>query len=557
MKKSIILAVVVTILAAFEPARADEVIPPTARQSVVGEGITDSYIFSIYASTVPSGEAVVGSVYIGHYPPSAGDVVASGGVTLLCVSGKRAVIAGAVEYGPSSGKWYALHVEDNGQTTPPSDLLRLEILDAPPTDCAALAFNLDSPWQVTGGDIGVADGRLPPAPMPPLANADIDQSVHQGAVVTLDGSGSSDPDDNYPLSYDWKIISRPEGSSAALLNPVLFNPSFTADVAGDYKIQLIVTDSKGMTSAPDEVLVSTYNTAPVADAGTDKAITLAGTTVTLYGTQSYDPEGDPITYQWAITAKPDASSALISDPAAATPTFIADVNGTYEISLIVSDPWVSSTIDSVTVSFNNVKPIADAGGNQSILLGETATFDGRSSSDANLDPLSFHWNLVSKPGGSQALLACLLRSIQDPVCTHTARLEPDMVGTYVVSLTVNDGIEDSAPSNVTVTVLSGQDRPKEVLRQLIEAINGLDPAVFKNANMAKALTNKINAVLADIEQGNYAAALDKLRNDILGKTDGCAVEGTTDKNDWIKTCSAQGQVYPMVMEAIRLLEGML
>ena len=33
---------------------------------------------------------------------------------------------------------------------------------------------------------------------PPIARINVDQPVHPGSLVTLDGSGSSDPDGNYP-----------------------------------------------------------------------------------------------------------------------------------------------------------------------------------------------------------------------------------------------------------------------------------------------------------------------------------------------------------------------
>lgn len=65
--------------------------------------------------------------------------------------------------------------------------------------------------------------------------------------------------------------------------------------------------------------------------------------------------------------------------------------------------------------------------------------------------------------------------------------------------------------------------------------------------------HKINAVLIDIDQGLYPEALDKLQNDILKKTDGCTTAGVPDKNDWIVNCTAQGRIYPLIIEAIRLL----
>jgi hypothetical protein len=57
-----------------------------------------------------------------------------------------------------------------------------------------------------------------------------------------------------------------------------------------------------------------------------------------------------------------------------------------------------------------------------------------------------------------------------------------------------------------------------------------------------------------IEEERYEEALDKLENDILQKTNGCAETGAPDKNDWIQDCDTQNQVYPFITEAIALLK---
>jgi hypothetical protein len=49
----------------------------------------------------------------------------------------------------------------------------------------------------------------------------------------------------------------------------------------------------------------------------------------------------------------------------------------------------------------------------------------------------------------------------------------------------------------------------------------------------------------------------KLGHGILGKINGCAEIGTPDKNDWIKTCDAQNQIYPQIVEVIELLRDMI
>ncbi len=91
---------------------------------------------------------------------------------------------------------------------------------------------------------------------------------------------------------------------------------------------------------------------------------------------------------------------------------------------------------------------------------------------------------------------------------------------------------------------------------------GSDPEVpiediLKNANMQNALLNKLNAVIADIEAGNYADVLAKLQNDILKKTDGCANSGAPDKNDWVKDCDSQAIIYQAILDAITMVEALL
>jgi hypothetical protein len=78
----------------------------------------------------------------------------------------------------------------------------------------------------------------------------------------------------------------------------------------------------------------------------------------------------------------------------------------------------------------------------------------------------------------------------------------------------------------------------------------LDQRSLKNRNMKNALLNKINALQQMIADELYEEALDKLRNDLLKKTDGCALTGEPDKNDWIKTCEAQSQIYPLIIKTI-------
>ena len=81
------------------------------------------------------------------------------------------------------------------------------------------------------------------------------------------------------------------------------------------------------------------NNSPVADAGVNQSIT-STSLVTLNGAGSYDPDGDPMTYHWALDAVPDGSGLmsteapfLVNDERDAVTSFTADVEGTYVVSL--------------------------------------------------------------------------------------------------------------------------------------------------------------------------------------------------------------------------------
>jgi hypothetical protein len=111
-------------------------------------------------------------------------------------------------------------------------------------------------------------------------------------------------------------------------------------------------------------------------------------------------------------------------------------------------------------------------------------------------------------------------------------------------------------SSLELKSISAVPEPATEIARLLVSVKNLPTAVFQNKNMGKALTNKLNAVLSMLDQGNYAEALEKLQNDILGKTDGCAKNGKPDSNDWVKTCVAQSQIYPDVIDIIGLLQEM-
>jgi len=383
----------------------------------------------------------------------------------------------------------------------------------------------------------------------PVANAGTPQTVALGTSVTLDGSGSNDPDGNYPLAYAWVMVP-PAGSQATLSDAASVAPSFTVDTAGNYSILLVVTDSFGLASDPAVVTISTLNSAPVATAGPDQTLDSIGVTVQLDGSQSYDFDNDPITYAWTITTMPSGSTATLSDPTSATPTFWADVVGEYVVQLQVSDnKGAVSTPDEVQVTVQvkatNTQPVADAGGNQIVETGNTAQLDGSKSYDIDGDALTYSWAFVSAPGSIPQL---------NGATTVNPTFVPDVEGDYVVSLVVNDGTVDSLPSNADILAIAPPHITDFVLAcmDIVNAMNSIDLACYQNANMRETMTSKIQIAVKDYLAGKYSSAHSKLANDVSFRTDGY-LSGGADGSDWIICLDAQALVYPKIQYAIGLL----
>lgn len=88
----------------------------------------------------------------------------------------------------------------------------------------------------------------------PIAAAGLDQTVPMSAVVTLDGSGSGDPDGELPLNYRWMQTG---GIAVTLADDTAVSPTFTApDNVADLIFTLTVTDAAGLESPADEIVVA-------------------------------------------------------------------------------------------------------------------------------------------------------------------------------------------------------------------------------------------------------------------------------------------------------------
>lgn len=93
---------------------------------------------------------------------------------------------------------------------------------------------------------------------------------------------------------------------------------------------------------PITVTVPAVNTAPIANAGPNQTIPV-GSSVTLDGSASKDPDGNALSYAWSLKSLPAGSTARLSSVTTVNPSFVPDMPGIYVVQLVVNDGTVNST----------------------------------------------------------------------------------------------------------------------------------------------------------------------------------------------------------------------
>ncbi|MFC2071989.1 S8 family serine peptidase [Chloroflexota bacterium] len=172
------------------------------------------------------------------------------------------------------------------------------------------------------------------------------------------------------------------------------------------------------------------NTLPVADADGPYSGT-EDVAITFDGLGSYDSDGDPLTYAWDFG---DGSTGT-----GANPSYAYIAGGTYTVTLVVNDGKADSEPSTTTADIIEVNdsPVAEAGSDQTAVVGAVVTFDGSSSYDIDGTIVAYDWDFGDENTGT----------------SETATHAYVTAGTYTVILVVTDdgGLTDADEATVTVT----------------------------------------------------------------------------------------------------------
>ena len=228
----------------------------------------------------------------------------------------------------------------------------------------------------------------------PVAQAGYPIEMFEGDSSYLYGSLSYDYDGD-SLSYSWQVPSGFWIQDSTQADSRFSAPQVTHDTT--FNLVLKVFDGQ-LWSAPDtcKVTVKNKNHAPVAKivstAQTFYGVIMnEGDTLWIDGSPSYDPDGDSLSYDWALPKAfrffhYDSVKVMVIAPSVSKTT-------SFDASLFVKDPGQLRSHDDFIIQVRNVNhaPVADAGKPFNVLSGKNGELDGSGSGDPDGDSLLFTW----------------------------------------------------------------------------------------------------------------------------------------------------------------------
>ncbi|MGD0089410.1 MAG: PKD domain-containing protein, partial [Planctomycetota bacterium] len=440
-----------------------------------------AYVFKVTVTNAKglsvSGQAMVGVKDALARPPSA--IV--DGPKKPASTGTKVVLSGARSADPAKKRLKYLWKQEDGPggakvpgNVPGPEDKEWEFV---PTEPGRYVFSLVVSNGVNKSDPDKFELTVAKANNPPVANivGPAGGRLQIGEKVTLDGSTSSDPD-NDKLTYKWrKAEAQPKGGAklgeVELANTDQEKATAQGVTAGPVRIELVVNDGT-VDSEPAyvDLNVLRLNHPPVAKITGPEAAKVGGA-VELSAAESSDPDGDPITYVWSQPADGGPEIGVRGgDLRKKILKFKPQRPGSYVISLVVVDSEglkSEPVTHKVEVKGPHKAPIAVATrvGNEAVAVGSEVKLTAHGSRGAEGATLKYKWKQVAgetlAPFANDAL-----------VDSEVVNAVPKTPGKYAFELVVNDGEMDSPPAALSFTAKAANRPPVAVAADVLPCAPG-------------------------------------------------------------------------------------
>jgi Ca2+-binding RTX toxin-like protein/PKD repeat protein len=278
------------------------------------------------------------------------------------------------------------------------------------------------------GDISEDTALVTILNVAPTVSAGDDQDTDEGVAVVFAGS-FTDPGSADTHTYTWAFG---DGTTAT----GTLTPTHTYADDGTYTATLTVTDNDGAV-ATDSLTVNALNVPPSVSAGPDATVnegsTYAGVVHFTDPAGLHDIHAATVNYGDG-TGSQAVAVVQLSDTLSLSHVY-AD-NGSYTVTVTVTDHDGASGSDTASVTVNNVAPSVNVGDDQSILEGSPSAFGAFVSDPSPVDTFSYAWDFGD--GTTSNSLAA----------THTYADN----GTYTATLTVADDDGEATSDTLVVAV---------------------------------------------------------------------------------------------------------
>jgi hypothetical protein len=286
---------------------------------------------------------------------------------------------------------------------------------------------------------------------PPVANAASSPTVNAGDMITLDGSGSTDPDDGI-ASYQWTQLT---GPPVSLSTPDAALSTFIAPnvprAGQTFTFQLIVTDNSGLKStATCTVNVQWVDTPPVVNAGNNVYILSKDQATKVITGTATDADGDSLTFTWSEGDTQLVAGVVNSDGTA--PLALASVSalsiGAHTLTLTVNDGYVTAS-KTMLLTLENSPPTIAPTGEGTYQVKTPVTLSGQIS-DYDGDVVTYTWF-----DGTDVLNTGYTRALAGggPVNIPSFTTSGLSLGVHSITLQANDGVNESVVKAFTVTII--------------------------------------------------------------------------------------------------------
>ncbi len=274
---------------------------------------------------------------------------------------------------------------------------------------------------------------------PPVISSSPVEQAQEGVVYTYDVE-ATDPEG---LALTYYLDEAPDGMSIdATTGEISWTPQYAQVGVNNVLVRVSDPRRASATQFYRVTVTARPNTPPVPEID---AVSTAytGETIEFDASGSIDPEGDlPLSYTWSFG---DGSTAE-----GTTVNYSYNAAASYVVTVFVTDSRGATGRKEHNIVINepNYPPVANPGGPYSGEVGKEITFDGSGSTDPNGDDLTYTWNLGDDSPEKTG-----------PVVTHTFSAE----GTYLATLSVDDGRGGIGSAEFTVTISPANNSPTAII----------------------------------------------------------------------------------------------